>query len=136
MTKRDDIVAAAVAELGPDTHEKRVKYWSSALGRPVTYQEVASLAWCGGFALYALHAAGVALDVLWHLGSGFLLQPPHPLRVTHSPLPGDLGYVDKPFQHHLICEAAEAKAAADRYCDARAQAQHLAREALGEAGAQ
>ena len=107
MTKRDDIVAAAAAELGRDTHEKRVKYWSSALGNRVSYEEVSKLAWCGGFALYCLHTAGVALDVRWHLGSGFLLQPPHPLRVTHSPLPGDIGYVDKPFQHHLICEAVD-----------------------------
>ena len=38
-------------------------------------------------------------------------------------------------QHPPAEVAAEAKAAADRYCDARAQALHLAREALGEAGA-
>ena len=38
-------------------------------------------------------------------------------------------------QHPPAEVAAEAKAAADRYCTDRAKAQHLAREALGEAGA-
>ena len=103
MTKRDDIVAAAVAELGSGN---KVEYWRSALGREPAPDELHK-AWCGIFALSRLHEAGVALDVLWHMGLGFLLQPPHPLKRTLSPLPGDIGYINAPFQHHLICEAVD-----------------------------
>jgi hypothetical protein len=99
---RQAVVNAAVAELGPDTHAKRLRYWESALGHETTYESIASLAWCGGFALYCLHQAGLAKDVVWHVGSGFLLQPPHPLPRIKVPEPGDIGYQDKPFQHHFV----------------------------------
>jgi hypothetical protein len=101
------VVEKALAEVGTDTHEKRVKYWTSALGRPVTFEEIAKLAWCGGFALWALHEAGLGLDKLWHIGSGFLLQQPHPLPVTHSPQPGDIGYQASPFQHHFVIQSVD-----------------------------
>jgi len=104
---RDGVVARALAEVGPDTHEKRVKYWTSALGRLVTFAEIAKLAWCGGFALWALHEEGLGLDKLWQIGHGFLLQQPHVLSPTHSPQPGDIGYQASPFQHHFIVERAE-----------------------------
>ena len=104
---RQAVVDAAVAELGPDTHLKRCKYWDSALGHGVTYESIASLAWCGGFALYCLHTAGLGKDVLWRIGSGFLLQPPHPLPRVKTPEPGDIGYLDKPFQHHFVVESVD-----------------------------
>jgi len=99
---REAVVAAAEAELGADTHEKRIKYWESALGRKVTYAEIAKPAWCGIFALYCLHTADLALDKLWRFGRGFLLVPPHPMLSTKNPLPGDIGYQDQPFQHHFV----------------------------------
>lgn len=104
---RQAVVDAAIAELGADTQAKRVKYWESALGREVTYGEISKLAWCGGFALWALHEAGLAKDVLWRIGSGFLLQPPHPLPRIKVPEPGDIGYQDKPFQHHFVVESVD-----------------------------
>lgn len=105
---RQAVVDAAVAELGANTHEKRIKYWESALGYEIHhFEEISKLAWCGGFALYCLHTAGLALDVHWRIGAGFLLQKPHPLRAVAVPLPGDIGYLDKPFQHHFIVESVE-----------------------------
>ena len=104
---RAAIVEWARGEVGPDTHEKRVRYWTSALGRPVTYAEVASLAWCGGFALCALHEGGVGIDIRWVIGKGFLLQPPRPLPVVTVPKPGDIGYQDKPFAHHFVVDSVE-----------------------------
>ena len=102
---RDRVVAAAAAEMGPDTHERRIQFWESALGYEIHhYEEIAKLAWCGGFALFCLHQAGLAKDVFWRIGRGFLLQPPHPLKVTKAPEPGDIGYQDKPFQHHFVVE--------------------------------
>jgi hypothetical protein len=104
---REAIVAAAVAELGADTHDKRVRIWESALGREVTYEEIHKLAWCGGFALFCLHAAGLAKKTFWRLGAGFLLQPPTPLRTVKVPSPGDIGYQNSPFQHHFIVESVD-----------------------------
>lgn len=101
---RAGVVARALAEVGPDTQDKRVRYWESALGRPVTFGEIQHLAWCGGFALCMLHEEGLALDKLWQIRHGFLLQQPHPLPITHSPQPGDIGYQDAPFRHHFIIE--------------------------------
>lgn len=105
---RAAIVAAAAAEIGPDTHEKRVKYWADALGRPVTYAEIQKPAWCGIFALYCLHQAGLDTDEHWKIGAGFLLQNPHPMHLTTSPQPGDIGYIASPFQHHFIVESTDA----------------------------
>src|SRR6187551_3878327 len=102
---RERVVAAAAAEIGPDTHEKRIRYWESALGHEVHhFEEIQKLAWCGGFALYCLHTAGLARDVFWKLGAGFLLQKPHPLKTVKLPLPGDIGYDDLPYRHHYIVE--------------------------------
>lgn len=104
---RAAVVAAAAAEIGPDTPEKRVKYWTDALGRPVTYAEISHPAWCGIFALYCLHCAGLDTDEHWQIGKGFLLQNPHPMHLTTSPQAGDIGYIASPFQHHFIVESAD-----------------------------
>lgn len=70
-------------------------YWRSALGpRPGPYPKH----WCGAFALAALHAAGLALDVRWIVGSGFLLRT---LDQTRDPLPGDIAYFRR-LSHHAI----------------------------------
>jgi hypothetical protein len=105
---RAAVVAAAAAEIGPDTHEKRVKYWADALGRPVTYAEISKPAWCGIFALWCLHQAGLDTDEHWKIGAGFLLQNPHPMHLTTSPQPGDIGYIASPFQHHFVVESVDA----------------------------
>lgn len=104
---RAAVVAAAAGEIGPDTPEKRVKYWADALGRPVTYAEISHPAWCGIFALWCLHQAGLDTDEHWQIGKGFLLQSPHPMHLTTSPQPGDVGYIASPFQHHFIVESVD-----------------------------
>lgn len=99
---RAAIVDWALSQVGPISHDKRCEYWASALGKLVTCAEIQGKAWCGAFALAALHAGGVATDEHWKWGAGFLLQNPHPLHITTTPLPGDIGYQDKPFAHHFI----------------------------------
>lgn len=92
---RAAIVEAARGELGPgDVRE----YWRSC-GVPPPYPQH----WCGAFALWALHQAGVALDQMWDVGVGFVA--PCRLRQTRQPLPGDIAYTDVPWQHHAIVES-------------------------------
>lgn len=105
MSRRDDVVTVAACELGEPTPEKLAKYWRACgLGAPDGHSHIS---WCGIFALYCLHGAGLALDKNWVLGAGFILQQPHPLPVTRSPLPGDIGYIAKPYQHHFIVESVD-----------------------------
>jgi hypothetical protein len=49
-----------------------------------------------------LHRAGLALDEQWTIGKGFILVGPHKLSTTQTPKPGDLIYIDQPFQHQGI----------------------------------
>lgn len=101
---RESVVEAAVAELGkPNLPE----YWADALGKPTT--KAPKLAWCGVFALYCLHKAGLLLHVHWEYGMGFLTTPDRKwlLPKTQAPKPGDIGYRDQPFQHHFIVESVD-----------------------------
>jgi len=104
---RAAIVEWALAQVGPTSHDKRCEYWASALGKPVTFAEIQGKAWCGAFALAALHAGGVATDEHWKWGAGFLLQNPHPLHQTKTPLPGDIGYQGQPFAHHFLVQSVD-----------------------------
>ena len=60
--------------------------------------------WCGALALWNLHKAGLGLELRWLFG------PPHygflwnlrQLQPHQRPEPGDVAYLDKPFQHHGI----------------------------------
>jgi hypothetical protein len=57
--------------------------------------------WCGAFALHCLHEAHLATGVKWAFGPphyGFLYR----LHTTKTPEPGDIAYLDKPWQHHAI----------------------------------
>jgi len=57
--------------------------------------------WCGAFALRCLHEAELAKSVKWAFGPphyGFLYR----LHTTTTPEPGDIAYLDKPWQHHAI----------------------------------
>ena len=95
MSVRDDIVAAARAEVGAGDIPK---YWKSC-GIVAPFPKY----WCGGFALWAIHQAGVALDVKWKLALGFCEV--QGLRRTKTPEPGDVAYTDAPWQHHAIVES-------------------------------
>jgi hypothetical protein len=56
--------------------------------------------WCGIFALWCLHQAGLAKNKIWKTGLGFLEVPPA-LPKTHDPQPGDIAYYSK-FQHQAV----------------------------------
>lgn len=101
---RQAIIDAAAAEIGPYDRAKVDKYWLEVLP-PGQYAPGLKLAWCGAFALYCLHRAGLALDKHWALGKGFLLVPPHVLTTIKHPEPGDIGYLAQPFQHHFVVES-------------------------------
>jgi hypothetical protein len=57
--------------------------------------------WCGAFALRCLHEAELGKSIQWAFGPphyGFLYR----LHQTKTPEPGDIAYLDKPWQHHAI----------------------------------
>lgn len=73
-------------------------YWHDVLEHPGGPNPPA---WCGAFALRCLHEAQLALAVKWAFGPphfGFLYL----LEQTKTPEPGDIAYLDAPFQHHAI----------------------------------
>jgi hypothetical protein len=87
---RRRILEVARGELGEQNPDK---YWAEtapALGG-------SGAAWCGGFALWVLHEAGVGTEVPWVVGKGFCFRLPQ----TSTPQPGDIAYFDRA-QHHAI----------------------------------
>lgn len=96
LSRRARVVAAALSQVG---NRDPKPYWDDVLpGKNVGKAE-----WCGAFALWALHQAGLALDRQWVIGRGFLLVGPRPLKATNDPQPGDVAYFDKN-QHEAIVE--------------------------------
>ncbi len=55
--------------------------------------------WCGIFSVWAHKKAGIDLGN-WQMGKGVTAFGT--LKQTTSPQPGDIGYIDQPFQHHCI----------------------------------
>lgn len=97
-TGRAGVVAAALSQVGASDP---AKYWASA-APGVAVQR--GIDWCGGFVLWALHQAGLALDRQWKFGLGFILVGPKPLAFTKDPKLGDVAYFDKN-QHHAVISA-------------------------------
>lgn len=95
--RRTAIVDAARSQVGPGNVPA---YWASS-GLPADTHR----AWCGAFALYCLHEAGVALGVKWIFGIGFV-GPQH-LALTRNPQPGDIVYKDQPWQHYGVVASFE-----------------------------
>ena len=65
--------------------------------------------WCGGFALWCLHQAGLGLSQRWMFGPphfGFLYKLKQLTEHT-LPEPGDIAYLDQPYQHHAVVERVE-----------------------------
>ncbi len=101
---RERVVELAVAELGKSDP---APYWREVLGP--AWRGPFPKHWCGAFALWCLHQAGLC-DWPWEVSEvnapkghyGFLRRLPR----TTSPQPGDIGYLDQPFQHHFVVEAA------------------------------
>ena len=68
--------------------------------------------WCGLFALTVLHEAGLAQDVIWHIGGGFVLENPNAFPPTTDPHPGDIGIIEhnsagRDVWHYVILERIE-----------------------------
>lgn len=95
---RAKVVGAAVSQLDNTDPDP---YWNSVL----TPNEKRPKDWCGAFALWCLHQAGLALGTKWKIGYpyGFLLVPPNALPTVRVPKPGDIAYFDRS-QHHAIVE--------------------------------
>ncbi len=55
--------------------------------------------WCGIFSVYTIKTAGIDLGN-WQMGKG--VSAFNSLKVTNNPKPGDIGYIDQPYQHHCI----------------------------------
>jgi len=87
--KRKAVVLVAKSQVG---QSDATKYWKSAgdLG-------LMGASWCGAFTLWALHKVGVAKNVMWKAGSGYLSNFP----ITTTPKPGDIAYFNK-LQHEAI----------------------------------
>lgn len=92
--RRAAIVAAAAAQIGPGD----VPAYMVSCGLPASTK----VDWCGIFCLAMLHEAGVALDVKWIPGLGFL-EVQHLTR-TKAPQPGDVFYKAHN-QHHGLVES-------------------------------
>lgn len=97
---RQKIIDAARSQLGPQNPDK---YWG--LVQPALMGQPHKIAWCGGFALWAIRQAGIANDVMWKIGKGFT-EVNHLPRTT-EPKPGDIAYFDQPYQHHAIVVAVD-----------------------------
>ena len=92
---RGKVVQAAISQLG---RSDSTPYWMNVLGTP------SKLSWCGAFALWALHQAGLALNKNWIPGKGFILTWPNPLPATHTPKPGDIAFFTS-YQHQAVVSA-------------------------------
>ena len=102
--RRSAIVAAAVSQIGPGDIPK---YWASCGIKPAPKPSEKGGQWCGAFALWCLHQAGVALNIPWLIGIGFCAVRGRELKITKTPQPGDIMYLDKPWQHHGVVESYE-----------------------------
>lgn len=103
---RDRIVEIAEAEIGAQAKgsERVYQYWRDVLPPEWSDAQVRLYAkskeWCGGFALWCLRAAGIAQDVHWKDGVGFI--GPARLKPTRTPSRGDIGVKHHPFAHHWV----------------------------------
>ncbi len=62
--------------------------------------------WCGHFSMWALKSAGVPLGN-WKIGSGVGSAGGIKPIPKAQAQPGDVGYIDKPYQHHFIVKSIE-----------------------------
>lgn len=94
---RKKVVKAALSQVGNNDPNL---YWPEVSGSV----QSTSLSWCGAFALWCLHQAGLARYKQWVFGKGFLLVPPTPLNPTNNPKPGDIAYFHQS-QHQAVVAA-------------------------------
>ena len=94
---RQVVLQAAFEDLG---NGDPTEYWEENLpddlhGKPYPKH------WCGAAVLTWLKRAGLALNVPWRIGYGFLEVRPHGLPRTDHPLPGDVAFFARA-QHHAL----------------------------------
>jgi hypothetical protein len=104
---RAKVVRAAESQLG---YPNQTKYAAAALGlteAQAVAQGTSRLSWCGLFATWAYQQAG-ATGLRWILGPPYGIASQ--MARTNDPKPGDLAYIDQPFQHHAIVESVDGNA--------------------------
>lgn len=84
VSPRLRVAQAAQSQLGL---RNAAIYWADVLPGypPASYPKD----WCGGFALWSLHQAGLAKNLIWTIGLGFLSGN---LPTTQNPQIGDIAY--------------------------------------------
>jgi hypothetical protein len=102
---RAKVVKAAEGQL--DNTDASI-YWKDVMGGIGGWPKD----WCGAFALWALHQAGLALNVKWVQSLGFLLVAPHALKPVQVPKPGDIAYFNRS-QHHAVVRRVNADGTVD-----------------------
>ncbi|UCC72334.1 MAG: CHAP domain-containing protein [Gemmatimonadota bacterium] len=95
---RRAVVRAAAGEMGQGDPDRITEYIVDAVGHDPRGPR-GHLHWCGIFALWALHRAGLGTSIRWKIGRGFLGHLPS----TRDPQPGDIAYFTKN-QHHAVVE--------------------------------
>lgn len=101
MSIRTDVVNAARSRLGEGPRQA----WHG-------------LQWCGIWVLDVVHQAGLAHNIEWQIGRGFVLQNPEAFPPTTDPKPGDIGILEHnsaghDVWHHVLLERVEDESA---YC--------------------
>lgn len=90
---RDRVVRIAESQIG--VTDARA-FWKDVLP-PGTPESSYPKDWCGAFALWCLHQAGLGLDLSWQVGMGFLQHLP----TTQTPQKGDIAYFTNN-EHHAV----------------------------------
>ena len=92
VSPRQRVAAAALSQIGATDANV---YWADVLPQvaPSGYPKD----WCGAFALWCLHQAGLAKQYDWVIGIGFLDN----LHTTPTPQVGDIAYFDTN-EHHAV----------------------------------
>jgi len=92
---RTRVARAALSQVG---FTDASVYWADVL--PGTPPSGYPKDWCGAFALWCLHQAGLAKNLNWVVGTGFLQN----LSTTQSPDVGDIAYFTTN-EHHAVVTA-------------------------------
>lgn len=95
---REKVVQAALSRLGATDASE---FWTDTL--PGMPRSSWPPDWCGAFVLWCLHQAGLARQIIWTIGTGFL---DNRFPQTRSPEPGDVAYFDHN-QHQAIVRRVE-----------------------------
>lgn len=97
---RASIVEIAMSQ---EENEDPTEYWLDVGCNPVAMIK-ARKHWCGAFALWCWHQAGILVGVNWLIGSG-LSHSQFGLTLTSDPQPGDLAYFTTNQHYAIVAEA-------------------------------